>query len=161
MQEQTDKSFIKSMSIILIILVVFTIVIIFMARDIGFKDDEGNNASRQSTTEERIRPVAGAYTGEDGAAAIQQAAAAPAQTSASNEPVSTEQLYTSVCSACHAAGLVGAPRPGSPEMAQRTEKGMDVLMQSALNGLNAMPARGGRADLSDEQIQAIVEYMIQ
>jgi len=34
-------------------------------------------------------------------------------------------------------------------------------MQTALNGLNAMPARGGRADLSDEQIQAAVEFMLQ
>jgi cytochrome c5 len=46
-------------------------------------------------------------------------------------------------------------------MAQRIEKGMDALMQAALNGLNAMPARGGRPDLSDEQIQAVVEFMTQ
>ena len=53
-----------------------------------------------------------------------------------------------------------APIPGSPAMAERAAKGMDVLMQSAIDGLNAMPARGGRADLSDEQVQVIIEFMI-
>jgi cytochrome c oxidase cbb3-type subunit 3 len=49
---------------------------------------------------------------------------------------------------------------GSPEMAQRAEKGLDTLTQSAINGINAMPARGGRADLSDEQVQVAVEFML-
>ncbi len=73
----------------------------------------------------------------------------------------SEMIYNTVCAACHSTGVAGAPIPGSPEMAQRTEKGMDVLMQSALNGLNAMPARGARADLSDEQVQAAIEFMTQ
>ena len=46
-------------------------------------------------------------------------------------------------------------------MAERAAKGQDVLVQNAVNGLNAMPPRGGRADLSDEQIQAVVEFMLQ
>ncbi len=70
-------------------------------------------------------------------------------------------IYNSVCAACHGTGVAGAPKPGSPEMAQRVEKGADTLMQTVLNGLNAMPARGGRADLSDEQLQVVVEFMTQ
>ena len=46
-------------------------------------------------------------------------------------------------------------------MAERAGKGLDALTQNAINGLNAMPARGGRADLSDEQVRVIVEYMMQ
>ncbi len=45
-------------------------------------------------------------------------------------------------------------------MALRAEKGPDALLQTALNGLNAMPARGGRADLTDEQVQAVIEFML-
>jgi cytochrome c5 len=45
-------------------------------------------------------------------------------------------------------------------MAERAQKGEDVLVHSAVNGLNAMPPRGGRADLSDEQIRAAVEFML-
>ena len=47
------------------------------------------------------------------------------------------------------------------EMAKRAENGMDTMMQNALNGLNTMPARGGRPDLSDEQVQAVIEFMLQ
>ena len=67
-------------------------------------------------------------------------------------------IYNTVCAACHATGVTEAPIPGS---ALRAEKGLDALMQSVLNGLNIMPARGGMADLSDEQVQASVEFMLQ
>ena len=162
MEEQTDKTFIKNLSIVMAILVVFTFSIIYLARDIGFKDESENNPSRQANAEERIKPVSGVYTGEAGAAAIQQAAAA-ATTEVSiafDGSLDAEMIYTSVCSACHTTGAAGAPMLGSPEMALRAEKGMDALMLSAINGINAMPARGGRADLSDEQVQVAIEFML-
>jgi cytochrome c5 len=113
--------------------------------------------------EERIKPVADVYTGEAGSAAIAESAATatPAETVAFDGSLDAQMIYTSVCSACHATGAAGAPVPGTEAMAQRTEKGIDVLMQSALNGLNAMPARGGRPDLSDEQIRVVIEFMTQ
>jgi cytochrome c5 len=161
-EEQTDKTFIKNISIVLVILIVFTFAIAFIARDVGFKDEEGNNPSRDAIAEERIEPVADVYTGEDGAAAIQQAAVTTVteQVAAFDGSLDAEMLYTTVCAACHSTGVAGAPIPGSPEMAQRAEKGQDALMQTALNGLNAMPARGGRADLTDEQVQVVVEFML-
>ena len=151
------------MSIVLTILVVFTFSIFFIAKNIGSKDDQGANPSSIAITEERIKPVAGAYTAEDGPAAIEEVVeeAAPAQAIAFDGSLDVEMIYNTVCAACHATGAAGAPKPGSPEMALRAEKGLDALMQTALNGLNAMPARGGRADLSDEQVQAVVEFMTQ
>jgi len=162
-EEQTDKVFLKNISIVLVLLIVFTFSIGFLARDVGFKDDTVNNPSRVTTTEERIKPVAGVYMGEAGAAAIQEAAA----TSGSEQKIAFDgsldgaMIYTSACSVCHGTGAAGAPIPGSPAMVERAQKGLDALVHSALNGLNAMPPRGGRADLSDEQIRAIIEYMIQ
>jgi len=162
-EEQTDKVFIKNISIVLVLLIAFTLSIAFLARDVGFKDDTMYNPSRVKTTEERIQPVAGVYTGEAGAAAIEEAAASSGseQKIAFDGSLDGEMIYASVCSACHASGAAGAPIPGSPAMALRAEKGLDVLVQSAVNGLNAMPPRGGRPDLSDEQIRAVVDYMIQ
>lgn len=163
MEEQTDSVFIRNISIVIVILILFTFSIAFLARDVGFKDETSNNPSRVTTTEERIKPVADVYTGEAGAAAIEAAAT----TSVSEMKVAfdggldAEMMYTSVCAVCHGTGAAGAPIPGSPEMAERVAKGSDVLTQNAVNGLNAMPPRGGRADLSDEQIRVIVEYMIQ
>lgn len=163
MEEQTDNTFIKNMSIVIAILVVFTISIAFLARDVGFKEESGDGPGSVELTEERIKPVAGVYTGEDGATAIQEAAtqAAPVQSVAFDGSLDAEMIYKSVCSVCHATGAAGAPMPGTAAMADRTAKGLDVLMQSALNGLNAMPARGGRVDLTDEQVQAVVEFMMQ
>jgi len=159
-EEQTDSTFIKNISIVMAILVVFTISIAFIARDLGFKDDSANNPSRLTTAEERIRSVADVYTGEDGPAPVKPAETA-VQAVAFDGSLDSEMIYNSVCAACHTSGVAGAPKPGSPEMAQRAEKGFDALMQSAVNGLNAMPARGGRADLSDEQVKVSIEFMIQ
>lgn len=162
MEEQTDKTFTKNISIVLAILIVFTFTIAFLARDIGEKDDSVNNPSRQTTAEDRIKPVSDAYTGEAGEAAIAEAAtsAAPEQSVAFDGSLDAEMIYSRVCSACHMTGAAGAPKPGSPEMAQRAEKGLDALLATAVNGLNAMPARGGRPDLSDEQMAALVKFMI-
>ena len=162
MEEQTDKVFIRNVSIVLVLLIAFTFSIAFLALDIGFKDD-AENPSRTATTEERIRPVADVYTGEAGAAAIEAAAASEVTEMkvAFDGSLDAEMLYGSVCGVCHGTGAAGAPIPGSPVMAERSAKGLDMLTQNAINGLNAMPARGGRPDLSDEQIRVIVEYMMQ
>lgn len=163
MEEQTDNTFIKNISIVLAILVVFTISIAFLARDIGFKEEAGDGPGSVELTKQRIKPVAGAYTGAEGAAAIQEAATqtAPVKAVAFDGSLDAEMIYKNVCSVCHSTGAAGAPIPGTAAMAERTAKGLETLMQSALNGLNAMPARGGRADLSDEQIQAVIEFMMQ
>ena len=163
MEEQTDSVFIRNIGIVLVILIVFTFSIAFLARDVGFKDDTASNPSRETTTEERIQPVAGVYTGEAGAAAIEAAAVTSVTEMkiAFDGSLDAEMIYGSVCSVCHATGAAGAPIPGSPLMVERAAKGADMLTQNAINGLNAMPARGGRADLSDEQVRVIVDYMIQ
>lgn len=163
MEEQTDKVFIRNISIVMVLLIVFTFSIAFLARDVGFEDSSAENPSRMVTTEERIQPVADVFVGEAGAAAI-EAAAATSVTEikvAFDGSLDGEMIYGSVCGVCHATGTAGAPIPGSDLMAERAGKGLDALTQNAINGLNAMPARGGRADLSDEQVRVIVEYMMQ
>jgi len=162
-EEQTDSVFIRNISVVLVLLIIFTFSIAFLARDVGFKDDSASNPSRETTMEERIKPVAGVYTGEAGAAAIEAAAVASVTEMkvAFDGSLDAEMIYGSVCSVCHTTGAAGAPIPGSPLMVERTAKGVDMLTQNAINGLNAMPPRGGRADLSDEQVRVIVEYMIQ
>jgi cytochrome c5 len=44
--------------------------------------------------------------------------------------------------------------------APRIATGKDALYKAALNGLNAMPAKGGNPSLSDEQVKAVVDYMV-
>lgn len=162
MGQETDKAFLKNVSMVLVILVVFTFAIVWIARGLGVQDEEGANPSRNIIASERIKPVADVYTGEAGAAALEEATttAVPEQAVAFDGSLDGEMIYSNVCAACHATGVANAPKPGSAEMAQRSEKGAEAMIKIAIDGLNAMPARGGRPDLSDEQIKAIVEFML-
>ena len=68
--------------------------------------------------------------------------------------------YDKSCKVCHASGAAGAPTTGDAEAwAPRMAKGMDVLVQSASNGLNAMPPKGMCFDCSDADYTALIEYM--
>ena len=70
-----------------------------------------------------------------------------------------EELYKSVCSACHDSGVLEAPVLGDKiAWKSRISQGMNVLLSSAINGKLAMPARGG-AQATDEEIQRAVVYM--
>jgi cytochrome c5 len=99
----------------------------------------------------------------------EDAAAAPlAETVAEPEPVaaalSGPQVYNSACLACHGAGIGGAPVLGDAEAwTPRIAQGMDVLKEHAIKGYQGsagyMPAKGGRTDLSDEEVANAVEYM--
>ncbi|MGB0662564.1 MAG: c-type cytochrome [Pontibacterium sp.] len=75
-------------------------------------------------------------------------------------PRSGEEVYKAACVACHGLGVAGAPKFGDAEWNVRAAKGMDTLMANAINGINAMPARGTCMNCSDEEIQVAIEYMI-
>jgi len=151
----------KSFSMVVVGLVLVALIIVFISNSFNSPGDATDNPSQARLARERIKPVADAYTGTEGPSVKGQAGASatPAAALAYDGSLDGEMLFTKVCSACHATGAAGAPKPGSPEMAQRLEKGTDALVQSAINGLNAMPPKGGRPDLSDEQIKAIIEFM--
>ena len=70
-----------------------------------------------------------------------------------------EQVYAAQCSACHAAGVAGAPKFGdAAAWAPRITAGYDALLNSALKGKGAMAAQGG-GDFSDTEIGRAVVYM--
>jgi cytochrome c5 len=73
-----------------------------------------------------------------------------------------QSVYASACSVCHAQGIAGAPVFGdAAAWNDRFAKGWDTLAHNSLNGIGAMPPKGGRLDLSDEEILSGVAYMIQ
>ncbi|MCW8963920.1 MAG: c-type cytochrome [Gammaproteobacteria bacterium] len=84
-----------------------------------------------------------------------------AATSADTAGIDGEALYKGACQACHLAGVANAPKlDDKAAWAPRIAMGVDALTQSAIKGKNAMPPKGGRMDYSDEQIAAIVQYMV-
>ncbi|MCL1623587.1 c-type cytochrome [Moraxella sp. Tifton1] len=70
-----------------------------------------------------------------------------------------DMLYKAICATCHDAGLVGAPKFGTADWVPRIAKGKATLYNHAINGFNAMPARGG-ADISDDEVKNAVDYII-
>ncbi len=69
--------------------------------------------------------------------------------------------YKDACAVCHTAGIAGAPKLGDKAAwAPRIATGMDAMYGVALKGKGAMPAKGGRSDLSDDAVKAVVDYMV-
>jgi cytochrome c5 len=73
---------------------------------------------------------------------------------------SGEAVFQAVCINCHGAGLLGSPKFGdATAWAPHIAKGYATLIQHALSGFNAMPARGGNASLTDSEVARAVAYM--
>jgi cytochrome c5 len=71
-----------------------------------------------------------------------------------------EAVYTAVCAACHASGLAGAPKIGdSAGWGPRIAQGYDTLLKHAIEGIRAMPPKGGNPDLDDVEVARAVVYL--
>lgn len=162
--EQDDKTFLTRFSLVLTGLVIFAIVIVVLAVQMDQKLADSDNPAQEQAKVERIDPVFAVYAGETGRAA----ALAAAEAASAAKPVQVafdgstdgEMIYSNVCQACHMSGAAGAPRLVPEDWTERLSKGTETLVSHAINGFNAMPAKGGRTDLTDEQVRAAVEYML-
>lgn len=162
-----DQKFFDMYSLIIGILVAVALALVVLAmkmsdltQGIYTRDTE---EYRQAVAE-RIRPIGDVYRpGEAHDEPARSITAAPEP-----EPVaaalSGPQVYNSACIACHAAGVGGAPIVGDAAAWEaRIAQGMATLTKHAIEGFTGavgyMPAKGGRMDLSDDEITAAVEYM--
>lgn len=158
MGKHEDKAFMKRFGAVIAALVGVTIVIMIIASTYEAPSSPADNPSRYEAVSERIQPV-GAVRTEMPAAENLVQTAEPESAAPAAAPDGA-QVYAAVCQACHATGAAGAPIPGSDAWKERAAKGADTLYASAVNGLNAMPAKGGRVDLSDADIMAAVDHML-
>lgn len=97
-------------------------------------------------------------------AAPAAAPAAPAPAPVADNAVG-KKVYGSTCAMCHAAGVAGAPKPGDKaDWGPRIAQGKDTLYKHALEGFTGakgmMPARGGGASLTDDEVKAAVDHMV-
>ncbi|WP_114968291.1 c-type cytochrome [Rhodoferax ferrireducens] len=78
-----------------------------------------------------------------------------------------QTLYQSVCRACHGPEnvMVSAPKAGDTadwgQRLSRGSRGLETLADNAVNGFGAMPAKGGRSELSRDQILLAIKFMMQ
>jgi cytochrome c5 len=70
------------------------------------------------------------------------------------------QVYEAVCQECHGAGKLKAPIFGNTEQwRELIDEGLDDLVPMALNGIRAMPPKGGDLKLSDLEVARAVVFM--
>lgn len=91
--------------------------------------------------------------------AVYLAGQEPAKAAEPTGPRSGEQVYQASCFGCHGTGAMGAPKAHTAEWEPRLAKGMDTLLNHAINGFNAMPPRGTCMNCSDDEIKAAIEFM--
>ncbi|KVE26541.1 cytochrome C [Burkholderia singularis] len=94
-------------------------------------------------------------------AAIPKPGDAPAAGKSAESSASAGQaLYESTCQACHANGVLNAPKFGNKaDWAPRLKDSMDTVYNFALHGKGAMPPKGG-SNASDADVKAAVDYMV-
>lgn len=145
---------------ILGVLIAISVVLFIIAQIIVDPDPKLDDPRVAELTQQRIAPVGKLNTGE---APIVLGTMSPISTAqAAPDFASGEAVYNAVCQACHTTGVLNSPKLGDPAgWEARLPKGRETLLNSVLNGLNLMPAKGGRPDLSDEQVEMAVDYILE
>lgn len=131
----------------------------------GLKVDRKSPAMSEEAIAQRLKPVGEVAIGEGPAPAAEPApASAPvavAQPAAVAGASAGERVYNTVCQACHATGLAGAPKTGDQAAWKaRLAQGTATLHEHAIKGIRTMPPKGGAMSASDADIKAAVDYMV-
>lgn len=154
-----DSIFFRNFSILLAVLILLTIILAVGAS--MFQDNLVENLkdrADRTDIQADIKPAATVNTDPNAVVEVAVAQVAPFDGSTDGE-----MIYNNVCSACHGTGAGGAPKLEAAAWAGRLDKGAEAVLANAIKGYTGesgmMPAKGGRADLTDEQVQAAVEFM--
>ena len=166
---QQDQQFFDSFMLVIGILMGVAVGLFFLVRGIAL-DTQGlyitEDPTVQAAIDERLQPVGRVLIAGDAELAAAAAAAVAAPT-----PVETvmtgPQVYNAACIVCHQPpGTGGAPPVGDvAAWAPRIAQGNDTLYMHAIQGFQGaagfMPPKGGRVDLSDDEIRAAVDYLVE
>lgn len=164
----SDRIFIRNFSWVIAALALFTVVMVILAGNLQDQIISNEAPSRERALLSRIEPVGDVYAGDTGRAAMlaaqEAAAAASVQQVAFDGALDAELIYDSVCATCHDTGVSGSPKLERSAWQARIDQGMETLVTHAVEGYTGdagiMPAKGGRTDLTDEQVAITVEYML-
>jgi len=149
---QQDKDYMSKFLLGLSVVIMLVVVVFLATRLLNVIERAGApdepSAMAQSMTEDRIRPIG-------------RVVSAAMDTSNDGAQRSASEIYGAVCAACHDTGAAGAPRKGDEAAwAERMGKGFDAVLANAINGIGAMPARGGDTSLSDDEMRQVVALLL-
>ncbi|MBL8201194.1 MAG: cytochrome c5 family protein [Chromatiales bacterium] len=162
-----DQQFFNLFMVVIGALIGVTIFLIFLARSIATDSQLAwvkEDPAYATAVAERIKPAGQVTLPGDEAAAGAVAMAVPEAAAPVAAKLTGEQVYNTACFACHGAGVGGAPKLGdAAAWKPRVAQGVATLNKHALEGFQGqagvMPAKGGRVDLSDDEIIAAVRFM--
>ncbi len=159
-----DAVFVRNFALVLAGLGVIGIIIAILARHVT--GEFLPNSVYQGDMNERITPVGAVNTT---GSAVVLAGSAPTEPAGAAAPAAAaspgEAAYNKVCFACHAQGVAGAPKFGdSAAWGPRIAQGKDTLYKHAMEGFTGqagmMPPKGGAVDMSDDDVKAAVDFMV-
>jgi cytochrome c5 len=167
-----DTHFFNVFSMVIGLLIVIAVGIFALARVVAGETQDKQvleESAYLKGVEAHLQPVAKvAVAGQDNSALAIKADAGAGQAGSAGAPAGPktgDETFQQVCSACHGAGIAGAPKAGDKAAWDpRIAKGKEVLYDHALKGFQGstgvMPAKGGRADLPDDLVKAAVDHML-
>ncbi len=164
-KENVFMVYVKLMSFLMALaLIVLWIVIILSAFFASFGTPD-QNAQNRTAVLERLQAVE--VVAVKGGANKEEAVAVPAVEKtvpvAAGE-IDGKAIVTATCFACHSIGLLESPKIGDKaawDKRLQANGDIDGLVVSATKGKGAMPPKGGNAGLSDAQLKAAIEFMMQ
>jgi len=143
---RTPKQLIVAVAGFFLVIVIGIILLVVFATSDRLTG-AGTKSQEAEAVAERIQPLA-----EQGFTLVD--ANAPKVLQAGNA------VYAAVCAACHDTGAAGAPKTGDTgAWSARLGQGYDTLYKHAIEGIRAMPAKGGNPDLDDLEVARALVFM--
>jgi cytochrome c5 len=163
-----DLDFLKRFSMVIAFLVAVTLTLMLFAAYLHYQHPHETNPVEAKRIEARIAPVGGVFAGKSGEAAKAQADADALKALTANVPYEGRtdgaEIFGGLCASCHKGGIGGAPTLSAAGIGARASKGKDTLYKHAIEGFQGgagvMPAKGGNPALTDDQVKAAVDYML-
>jgi cytochrome c5 len=141
---KTPKQLIVTVILAFIVPIVVILLLVSLV-DTTTKKGIGSDSQTPEAIANRIKPVAGFALVDANAPKVFKTG---------------QQVYESTCTACHTAGVAGAPKLGdSGAWAPFIQKGYEDLVKNAIHGIGAMPPKGGNPSLSDFEVERAVVYI--
>jgi cytochrome c5 len=141
---KTPKQLIVTV-VLAFIVPIFIIMLLVNLVAASSKMGSGSNAQTDEAIAQRIQPVAGFSLVDANAPKVFQTG---------------QQVFDSTCTACHTAGVAGAPKIGdSAAWAPFVKAGYEDMVKNAIHGIGAMPPKGGNPSLSDFEVARAVVYI--